>query len=81
MKLNEKIKIRGILKLVDSELYYDAITSTFDQANNYSHETDTSAVFKINFQPNDKLKSDLILNKAIYEKSRRQLCKSISKIM
>ena len=31
LKLNEKIKIRGILKLVDSELYYDAITSTFDQ--------------------------------------------------
>ena len=64
LELNEKIKVRSILKLVDSELYYDAITSTFDQVNNYSHETDASAVFKINFQPNDKLKSDVIFNKA-----------------
>jgi vitamin B12 transporter len=63
-ELSDNLDMRGIFKVVDSKLHYDAINETFDQANNYSHETDGSAVFKINYRPTDKMENRLILNKS-----------------
>ena len=61
-KIYDNLNLRGIYKFTDSKLNYDAINSSFNQIDNSSHEKDTSATFEIEYEINESLKSNLILN-------------------
>ena len=60
-KFSDILDVRTIYKFTDSKLQNDAINSSFNQIDNRSHERDSSATIRVNYDPTDNLNSNLIL--------------------